>query len=199
MPVKLYNEKYRIDSARRKDVDYSMAGAYFITINTQDRFPFFGKITNGNMNLSELGKTVQSEWLKTADLRKSMNVSLGECVVMPDHFHAVLFIGTNSFNSNYRIAEPTLDSLKVLSEEISTEIPDIFIHNFKTNAFGPQSNNLASIIRGFKSSVTTFARKNQITFNWQSSFHCRVIQSINDLEKINLYIENNIKNHKKKK
>lgn len=113
---------------------------------------------------------------------------------MPDHFHAIIFIGMNSFNSNYRIAEPSIVNLEVLSEEISTEIPDIFIHNFKSNAFGPQSNNLASIIRGFKSSVTTFARKNEITFNWQSSFHCRVINSIQDLENIALYIENNVKN-----
>lgn len=127
-----------------------------------------------------------------------MNVSLGESIVMPDHFHAIIFIGMNSFNSNYRIAEPSIVNLEVLSEEISTEIPDIFIHNFKSNAFGPQSNNLASIIRGFKWSVTTFARKNEITFNWQSSFHCRVIQSINDLEKVNLYIENNVKNWRNK-
>ena len=105
MPVKLYNKKYRIDSARRKDVDYSMAGAYFITICTEGRFPYFGEITNGNMNLSELGKIVQSEWLKTADLRKSMNVSLGESIVMPDHFHAIIFIGMNSFNSNYSVVD----------------------------------------------------------------------------------------------
>ena len=197
MPVKLYNKKYRIDSARRKDVDYSMAGAYFITINTQDRFPFFGKITNGNMNLSELGKIVQSEWLKTADLRKSMNVSLGESIVMPDHFHAIIFIGMNSFNSNYSVVDLG-NSETTIESEIVEDLPDIFIHNFKSNAFGPQSNNLASIIRGFKSSVTTFARKNEITFNWQSSFHCRVIQSINDLEKVNLYIENNVKNWRNK-
>jgi len=36
------------------------------------------------------------------------------------------------------------------------------------NKFGPQSKNLAFIIRGFKSSVTTNARKINAGFDWQS-------------------------------
>jgi len=134
---------------------------------------------------------------RTVEIRKDMNVSLGEWMVMPDHFHAIVFIGTNQFNSNYKVLYSRNDESSKESILVD-DTPDIFMHNFKSNAFGPQSNNLASIIRGFKSSVTTFARKNEITFNWQSSFHCRVIQSINDLEKVNLYIENNVKNWRNK-
>ena len=37
------------------------------------------------------------------------------------------------------------------------------------NKFGTQSINAASIIPGFKSSVTTFARKNSINFNRQKN------------------------------
>lgn len=196
MSKRLFNNKYRIDSARRKDVDYSMAGAYFITICTQDRKPFFGNIANGIMNHSELGKTVQAEWKKTSEIRKDMNVSLGEWIVMPDHFHAVLFIGINPFNSNYSVVDFRNSETRIESEIIE-DLPDIFLHNFKFNQFGPQSNNLASIVRGFKSSVTTFARKNHLSFDWQPSFHCRVIQSIDDLERVSVYIENNVKNCKK--
>jgi len=35
------------------------------------------------------------------------------------------------------------------------------------NQFAPQRKNLASIIRGFKSAVTTVARKKNIDFGWQ--------------------------------
>ncbi len=196
MPQKLFNNKYRVDSARRKDVDYSGSGAYFITICTNGRRPFFGRIINDIMELSELGKVVQSEWLKTSVLRKSMNVQLGQWIIMPDHFHAVLFIGTNSFNSNY--SEPSHSSKEQMNSHEFSDIPDIFIHNFKSNQFGPQSNNLASIIRGFKSSVTTHARKNRMEFDWQPSFHCRVINSIDDLERVSLYIENNVKKENQK-
>jgi putative transposase len=197
MPQKLFNNKYRIDSARRKEHDYSMEGAYFITINTQGRKPFFGNIANGIMNHSELGKVVQAEWKRTVEIRKDMNVSLGEWMVMPDHFHAIVFIGTNQFNSNYKVLYSRNDES---SKEfiLVDDIPDIFMHNFKPNQFGPQSKNLASIVRGFKSAVTVYARKQRINFDWQPLFHCRVINSIQDLENIKLYIENNVKNWRNK-
>jgi len=194
MPSKLFKNKYRVDSARRKDIDYSGSGAYFITICTEGRVPFFGNISNGTMYLSKLGEVVKTEWLKTTDIRKNMNISLGEWVVMPDHFHAIIFIGTNTFNSNYRIPDSSLIESDVSNKNEVLDIPDIFIPNFKTNQFGPQSNNLASVVRGFKSAVTTFARKNQMSFNWQSSFHCCVIKSLIDLEYVTLYIENNVNN-----
>ncbi|MGM0600814.1 MAG: hypothetical protein ACQETH_13470, partial [Candidatus Rifleibacteriota bacterium] len=59
------------------------------------------------------------------------------------------------------------------------------------NRFGPQSKNLASIIRGFKSSVTTHARKNNLVFAWQTRFYDHVIRSIDDYNRISNYIINN--------
>jgi hypothetical protein len=53
-------------------------------------------------------------------------------------------------------------------------------------------------MRGFKSAVTVYARKQRINFDWQPLFHCRVINSIQDLENITFYIENNVKNWKSK-
>ncbi len=37
------------------------------------------------------------------------------------------------------------------------------------NDFGPQRKTLGSILRGYKSAVTTYARVNNIEFQWQSS------------------------------
>lgn len=48
----LYKNKYRIESFRLKNWDYRNAGAYFITICTQDRVHFFGEIVNGEMQLA---------------------------------------------------------------------------------------------------------------------------------------------------
>jgi hypothetical protein len=39
--------------------DYRSSAAYFITICTQDRTHYFGKITDGKMNLSQLGILVR--------------------------------------------------------------------------------------------------------------------------------------------
>jgi hypothetical protein len=60
------------------------------------------------------------------------------------------------------------------------------------NKFGAQSKNLASIVRGFKSSVTTNARKMADNdFNWQTLFHDHIIRDTVDFERIQNYISNN--------
>lgn len=72
--------KYRISSARLRHWDYGSESLYFITICTQKRIHYFGEIVNpvetrcvaslqqqslSEMKLSEIGKIVESEWLKT--------------------------------------------------------------------------------------------------------------------------------------
>jgi putative transposase len=59
------------------------------------------------------------------------------------------------------------------------------------NQFAPQSKNIASIIRGYKSAVITYARKNNIHFDWQSRFHDHIIRSMDEYYRIANYIVNN--------
>ncbi|MCZ8217063.1 MAG: hypothetical protein O9262_12525, partial [Cyclobacteriaceae bacterium] len=59
------------------------------------------------------------------------------------------------------------------------------------NKFGPQSKNLASILRGYKSAVTTYARKNNIEFDWQSLFYDHIIRSAEAYHRISNYIKSN--------
>jgi len=60
--------------------------------------------------------------------------------------------------------------------------------NKPQNQFGPQSKNLASIVRGFKSSVTVAARKINPDFQWQSRFHDHIIRNEESFQKITNYI-----------
>jgi REP element-mobilizing transposase RayT len=115
------------------------------------------------VRLSALGEMLQTEWLKTPGLRPDMNLALGKFVVMPDHFHAILIIGANKYNAGE--SDPGI--------------------------FGPQRKNLASVIRGFKSAVTMFARKNNITFDWQTRFYDRIIRNDQEYYRIEKYIEEN--------
>jgi putative transposase len=66
--------------------------------------------------------------------------------------------------------------------------------NSYISTFGPQSNNLGSIMRGFKSAVTMFARKNKMLFDWQRSYHDIIIRDDRSLEVIRRYIRNNVRN-----
>jgi REP element-mobilizing transposase RayT len=77
-------------SVRLKTYDYTQEGLYFITICVKNRRCDFGKITDGNMQLSLIGEIVRNEWLETFKLRP--NLKMHNYVVMPNHFHGILEI-----------------------------------------------------------------------------------------------------------
>ncbi|MGZ9214886.1 MAG: transposase, partial [Candidatus Binatia bacterium] len=56
-------------SIRLADYDYSQAGAYFVTLSVHDRACLFGEVVDGVMCLSELGRIVTSEWLRSPVIR----------------------------------------------------------------------------------------------------------------------------------
>jgi len=79
---------HRRRSIRLQAYDYSRAGAYFITIVTQDRACLFGDLSNGIMRLNEYGEIVREEWLRTAQMRST--VALDAFVIMPNHLHGII-------------------------------------------------------------------------------------------------------------
>ena len=86
----LYKNKYRIPSARLQHWDYGWNAAYFVTICTHNRQCFFGEISNGKMELSEMGKTATIYWMEIPDHFPFVN--LGAFVVMPNHIHGIVVI-----------------------------------------------------------------------------------------------------------
>jgi REP element-mobilizing transposase RayT len=88
-------------------------------------------------------------------------VTLDKFVVMPDHLHLILIFAGLDNNAKNK------------------------------GRFGPQSKNLASVMRGFKSSVTIFTSKHNIEFSWQAGFYDHIIRNENQLERIRNYIINN--------
>ena len=179
-----YQGKYRIGSARLAWYDYGSAGMYFVTICTKNRVHYFGKImtdpksrADAQMQLNDIGRIVEDEWIKTPEIRPDMHLALGEFVVMPDHFHGIMIIGANPYNMHH--------GGRIAMHRDSTAM----------NTFGPQSKNLASIVRGFKSAVTTRVRKMGNTdFAWQSRYHDHIIRNRHSFERISQYIRNNPKN-----
>ena len=76
---------------------------------------------------------------------------------------------------------------------IPNQLEDLIALKKKSNnKFGPQAKNLASIIRGFKSAVTTQIRMNgKNEFEWQSRFHEHIIRDEKSFKNIQRYIINN--------
>lgn len=219
-----FQNKYRIPSARLQTWDYGWNAAYFITICTANREHYFGEIVDRHLVATAIGKIVETEWLKTPGLRPDMNLELGEFVVMPNHFHAILVIGKNKYNQNdrgkigdqhddYHTVDQrdccdTVDqrdcrdamhrvstSSSSPQSSLSTPPPSIATNDLPhKNQFGPQRKNLASIMRGFKSSVTKNAHAINPAFGWQERFHDHIIRDDDECQRIAHYIANNPSN-----
>ena len=204
-----YKNKYRIETTRLKGWDYGKNGYYFVTICTKDRIPYFGSVINGKVELSEIGKIALEELQKTPEIRKDMNVTLGEFVIMPNHIHCIIIIGENEYNICRR------DAMHCVSTNIAMRgderrdathgdniCGNVTENNRRdathgvstintTNKFGPQSKNLASIIRGFKSAVTKRAKIINPDFSWQPNYYERIIRDEKSFNTISQYIIDN--------
>ncbi len=53
---------FRSDTIRLRDYDYSQNGCYFVTICTKDKSNCLGKVVDGNVILSHLGKILHKTW-----------------------------------------------------------------------------------------------------------------------------------------
>ncbi len=84
-------------SVRLKGYDYACAGAYFVTICTQDRACLFGEIENGKMLLNDAGRMVQSVWNELPVYYAGIETDA--FIIMPNHIHGVKQSGWPPFRS----------------------------------------------------------------------------------------------------
>ena len=167
-----FKNKYRIQTTRLQNWDYGRNGTYLVTLCTQDREWYFGEVMHGEMKLSETGKIAMKFWQEIPD--HFPFVKLDAFVIMPDHIHGIVVIN-KSPEETQNLASP--------SKSISGP----------KNKFGPQSKNLASVIRGFKTGVTLYARNHDIGFAWQPRYHDQIIRNGAVLRSMRKYIMNNPK------
>lgn len=196
----LFKNKYRIPSSRLQTYNYASQGMYFVTICTKFMQHYFGKIINdpvtkiAKLHPTEIGKIAELEWLKSLEMRPDMNLDIGNFIVMPNHIHGIIIIGKNEFNSGGNIGELNCNSKSCGSTDamhrVSTQSA-FPMQSASQNAFAPQSKNLASIMRGYKSAVTTYARKNNIRFEWHVRYHDHIIRNEEEYLRISNYIKNN--------
>ena len=159
------------------------------------------------MRLSDIGKIVEREWLITPEIRPDMNIELGEFVIMPNHFHGIIIIGENKYNTP-RPMDDKSDNAALDRRDVIDNRGDAInnrrnaidncrdaIHCVSTNKpqnrFGPQSKNLASVIRGFKIAVTKQARIIRADFAWQPRYYDHIIRNEKSYTAISEYIKYN--------
>ena len=170
----LFRNKYRIASARAYWHDYNH-GYYFITICTNKREYFFGEIHEQEMTFSNLGDFANSYIDKINAMYKDVQVL--SHVVMPNHVH--LIVAVDNTVKRYTRKRKIKNNV-----EVNEDMREISKH----------CGRLSNIVLKYKSSVTTFALKNDIPFMWQSRFHDRIIRDYDEFINVDNYIQNNVIN-----
>ena len=96
--------------------DYSLAGAYFITMVTHHRECVFGEVVNGEMRVNQYGKIVEHIWM---DLPSHyLQITLDTFVVMPNHVHGIVVINDlckGGSETRPYVAEKLINNDKILS------------------------------------------------------------------------------------
>lgn len=183
--VKFDSQKHHRRSIRLKGYDYAQEGAYYVTIVTRRREFLFGEIVSEEMILNKLGKIVEWEWL---ELPKRLSyVELGVHVVMPNHFHGILFI-----HENVRATRQGQTMSLSGAEPLQIITPDGI--GGSPLPRGPKPASLGAIIAQFKSRATKRIWKIpefKETPIWQRNYYEHIIRDDKDLQNKTDYIEAN--------
>lgn len=166
-------DKHHRRSIRLPGYDYAQAGAYFVTIYVQNRECLFGEVIDGAMQLNDAGRVVAEEWVKTAEIRTE--IELDEFVVMPNHFHAIVWI----------VGDPVMGDHAGDRPVAPTGI---------VGGNGHKPRSVAAVMAGFKSAVTKRINASRGTAGasvWQRNYYEHIIRDEKSLNRIREYIANN--------
>ncbi len=167
-------------STRMKGYDYTLPGAYFVTIISQSRICLFGDIKKGDILYSKVGQSIHESWCSIPG--KFSNTELDEFVLMPNHLHGIIFI-LESDGKGEAFSEVNNFQGVWSSENASPLRPR-----------GTQSSSLSAVIQNFKSVSTRMVNRryfkpgNKI---WQRNYYERIIRNDRELNAIRQYIHNN--------
>jgi len=160
----LFQNKYRIESARREGWDYADNGYYFVTICTKDREYYFGEIENGDMVLSEMGLIAKNIWCEIS--KHFPHAELDEFIVMPNHIHGLLYLSghekpieTESEMTESEMTESEMTEI-MRSNKTRSETETRSIASLRQGGITGKNNpvlnpfSLSKIIRWYKGRVT---------------------------------------------
>ena len=119
----------------------------------------FGVMDKNRVILNNYGKLVESEWYRTAELRDNVEIYSDEFIIMPNHFHGIIWI--HNVWATGSVA--------------------------RGNSTGIQPNSLGSIIGQFKSQVTRRINKLRGTpgkLVWQRNYYDRIIRNVKELNSV---------------
>jgi putative transposase len=156
-----------------KGYDYSLAGAYFITVATYQRSCIFGEVVNGEVKLNQYGSVAFKKWIRLENRFKHSDFPT--FIIMPNHIHAIICI------------------VRGAGVEFENKFSGILpLRPYRIPISAPGS--LGAIVRAYKASVTY--RINALRGKteppiWQRNYYDHIIRNEKEYEDIWKYMEAN--------
>jgi putative transposase len=157
-------------SIRIPGADYSLPGAYFVTICAAYRRNIFGAVEEGKVFLSPLGEIVRACWVQIPEHFPAANIN--EYVIMPNHLHGIIALGVGA-----RYIVPS-DPQARIKEQFQK----------------PTRGTIPTIVRTFKAAVTRSAREKlgiRDQMIWQSNYFERALRDGREVSLAIRYIGEN--------
>lgn len=147
---------------RLRGYDYGEAGFYFITICTQGRIQWLGRVIEAEMHVGVTGSTVQAEW--NALPRRFPGLELDQFVVMPNHVHGIVRISDRvEYHNQSTRANP---QIRPTISVIVKTLKGATSYRIRTSAVAAD-------------------------FGWQKSYYDSIVRNEETLNAIRDYIVNN--------
>ena len=183
----------RRHAAPLRDYDYGQTGGYFVTICVQDQKCLFGKITDRQMRLNEIGKIALECWNRISQHFFAAELDL--CVVMPNHIHGIIVLGTGGAQCPHPPTRPQPNR----RGEVSSPAPQnhtgsttaVSLLNRRSKISSPT---LGQVVAYFKYQSTKHINQHRDmpgTRIWQRNYYDHVIRDDIDLQRIREYITHN--------
>ena len=187
-------DKHHRRSIRLRGYDYALAGAYFVSIVTQDRACLFGEVVEGAIRLNDAGRMVRTVWDELPVFYPGVDID--EFVVMPNHIHGIIVLvgaapvaalarwppgfrtGTVGFrpgSGQARGPAPTV----MASGDTAMSLGDV-VHRFKTMTTKRYADGVKQL------GWTTFRGR-----LWQRNYYEHIIRDEPALDRIRRYIDEN--------
>ena len=155
-------------------------GRYFLTICTKNKIPWFGRIRNGFVCLSDAGAVAYDEWIMTEHIRS--NITLDAFVIMPNHIHGIICINDDDSNAEIISHAVVETHRRCVSTEIGLLIPSP----------RRQPGSLGSIVAQYKSVCTKRIRDMGYgDFGWQTRYYDHILRDQNAVDRVRAYIRDN--------
>ena len=182
----LFKNKYKPNTLRLGDWDYSFEGFYFVTICAKGRKNYFGQVKNGIRGLNVLGCIIWKYWHELP--KHYPNCILDEFIVMPNHIHGIIEINNKCRDAIYRVSKENSKGNGDAINRVSTG-------GITRKANPMLSNSLSAMIRWHKGRTSfEIHRLGYANFSWQPSFYEHIVRiDTESLEKIRYYIRYNPK------